>query len=43
MALGATDHIWTIGEPVNAPLTEIDGPEQGSHCGRFTAIEDGRV
>ena len=41
MALGVTDHIWTIGELVDAALTEIDRPEQGARYGRFTVIDGG--
>jgi hypothetical protein len=43
MALGITDHIWTIGELVEAALAELDRPEPGATSyHRFTVIEGGK-
>lgn len=42
MALGVTDHVWTIGELVEAAFGENDRPELGERRGRFTVIEGGK-
>ncbi len=41
MALGIADHVWTIGELVQAALVELDRPELGARYGRFTVIDGG--
>lgn len=41
MALGVADHIWDIGEFIDA-ATEPEMPEpQGRHVGRFRVIDGG--
>ena len=42
MALGIADHVWTIGELVQAALAQEDRPEVGARYGRFTVIDGGR-
>jgi len=42
MALGVTDHIWTIGELVEAALTGDTPEPEGRRVGRFRVIEGGR-
>ncbi len=41
MALGVTDHIWTIGELIEATTNGIDPELEGQRFGRFTAIDGG--
>ena len=41
MALGVTNHIWTIGELIGAATNGIDPEPEGQRFGRFTVIEDG--
>ena len=41
MQLGVTDHIWTIGELVDAALGGAVHEPQGRKVGRFTVIEGG--
>jgi IS1 family transposase len=41
VALGIADHAWSIGELVQAALTETDRPETGARYGRFTVIDGG--
>jgi len=43
MQLGVTDHIWTIGELVDAALTGEIQPPLGRKVGPFTVINGGRV
>ena len=42
MQLGVTDHIWTIGELVEAALHGDLGEPQGKRVGRFTVIDGGQ-
>ncbi len=42
MQLGVTDHIWTIGELVEAAFTGATPQVQGRKVGRFTVIDGGR-
>ncbi len=42
MALGITDHIWTIGELVEAALEGALPEPEGKRVGRFTVIDGGR-
>lgn len=42
MALGITDHIWTIGELVDVATAEQERPEIGKRRGGFTVIDGGR-
>jgi IS1 family transposase len=42
MQLGVADHIWTIGELVDAALDGTIAPESGKRHGRFTVIDGGR-
>lgn len=41
MQLGVTDHIWSIGELVEAALTGVTPEPQGRKVGRFTVIDGG--
>lgn len=41
MQLGLTDHIWTIGEPVDAALDGVLAPEPPKSHRQFTVIEGG--
>ena len=41
MHLGITDHIWTIGELVDAALDGVIAPQPKKRYGRFTVIEGG--
>jgi hypothetical protein len=42
MQLGVTDHIWTIGELVDAALEGVLPGPGGRRYGRFTVIDGGR-
>jgi IS1 family transposase len=42
MAMGITDHIWTIGELIDAALEGVVPAPDGRRYGRFTVIEGGR-
>jgi hypothetical protein len=43
MQLGVTDHVWTIGELVEAALTGAMSEPVGRQVGRFRVIEgDGK-
>ena len=42
MQLGVTDHIWTIGELVDAALDGVVPAPGGRRYGRFTVIDGGR-
>lgn len=42
MALGVTDHIWTIGELVDAALGDKATEPAGRKVGRFTVIDGGQ-
>lgn len=42
MALGIADHIWSIGELVQAAFEQEDRPERGARYGRFAVIEGGK-
>ena len=42
MQLGVTDHIWTIGELVEAALDGVLQAPDGWRYGRFTVIDGGR-
>lgn len=42
MQLGVTDHIWTIGELVDAALSGVLAEPQGRKVGRFTVIDGGQ-
>ena len=39
MQLGVTDHVWTIGELVQAALTSVPEEPQGRKVGRFMVID----
>ena len=41
MHLRVTDHIWTIGELVEAALTGVTAERAGRNVERFTVIEGG--
>ena len=41
MQLGVTDHVWSIGELVEAALTGVTPEPQGRKVGRFTVIDGG--
>jgi hypothetical protein len=41
MQLGVTDHVWTIGELVQAPLSGVTQEPQGRKVGRFKVINGG--
>ena len=41
MALGVTDHIWDIGELVDAALSAITPEPEGRRVGRFRVIDGG--
>jgi hypothetical protein len=41
MQLGVTDHIWSIGELVEAASTGVTPEPQGRKVGRFTVIDGG--
>ena len=41
MHLGVTDHIWTIGELVDAALDGVFAPSSPKSFGRFTVIKGG--
>jgi IS1 family transposase len=41
MALGLTDHPWSIGELVHAAHGQDDRPEAGARYGQFTVIDGG--
>ena len=41
MALGVTDHIWIIGELIEAATNGIDPEPEGQRFGRFTVIDGG--
>ncbi len=41
MQLGVTDHIWTIGELVDAALDGTIPPTPGKRVGRFMVIDGG--
>ncbi|MFI5023971.1 MAG: transposase [Alphaproteobacteria bacterium] len=41
MHIGVVDHVWTIGELVDAALTGIAPEPQGRRIGRFTVIDGG--
>jgi IS1 family transposase len=41
MQLGVTDHVWTIGELVQAALDGVTQEPQGRKVGRFTVIDGG--
>ena len=42
MQLGVTDHVWTIGELVDAALDGIVASSFGRRVGRFTVIDGGK-
>lgn len=42
MQLGLTDHVWTIGELVEAALHGMIAEPQGRRHGRFTVIDGGQ-
>ncbi len=42
MQLGVTDHVWTIGELVDAALDGVVPAPSGRRYGRFTVIDGGR-
>jgi IS1 family transposase len=42
MQLGVTDHIWTIGDVVDAALDGVVPAPSGRRYGRFTVIDGGR-
>jgi hypothetical protein len=42
MQLGITDHIWTIGELVDAALDGTFPEQPGRRIGRFTLIDGGK-
>jgi IS1 family transposase len=42
MQLGVTEHIWTIGELVDAALEDVLPAPGGRRYGRFTVIDGGR-
>jgi hypothetical protein len=42
MQLAVTDHIWTIGELVDAALEGVIPAPRGRRYGRFTVIDGGR-
>jgi hypothetical protein len=42
MQLGVTDHIWTIGELVDAALDGVLAAPSGRRYGRFTVIDGSR-
>jgi hypothetical protein len=42
MQLGVTDHIWSIGELVEAALSGETIKPEGRRIGRFTVVEGGR-
>jgi hypothetical protein len=42
MQLGVTDHIWTLGELVDAALEGVLPAPGGRRYGRFTVIDGGR-
>ncbi len=42
MALDVTDHIWTIGELLDAALDGTLPEPQGRKVGRFTVIKGGQ-
>lgn len=41
MQIGVTDHVWTIGELVNAAVNGVTQEPQGKKVGRFTVINGG--
>jgi len=41
MALGITDHIWTIGELIEAAIMDEAPEPQGQRVGRFRVIDGG--
>ncbi len=41
MALGVTDHIWDIGELLDAALAGATPEPKGRRVGRFTVIDGG--
>ncbi len=41
MALGVTDHIWTIGELIEAATSPETPEPQGERVGRFRVIDGG--
>ncbi len=43
MQLGMTDHIWTIGELVDAALGGKVTEPQGRRVGRFGVIDGGKI
>jgi len=43
MQLGVTDHVWSIGELIDAALTSAAPAPSGQRFGRFTVIEGGRI
>jgi IS1 family transposase len=43
MQLGVTDHVWSIGELVDAALTGEVEPAPGRRYGRFTVIDGGNA
>lgn len=42
MQLGVTDHVWTVGELVDAALNPSSDVPQGRRYGRFMVIDGGR-
>jgi hypothetical protein len=42
MQLGVTDHIWSIGELIDAALDGVLPPSPFRRYGRFTVIDGGR-
>jgi hypothetical protein len=42
MQLGVADHVWAIGELVDAALDGVLSRPGGRRYGRFTVIEGGR-
>jgi hypothetical protein len=43
MALGVTDHIWDIGDLIDAALSPEAPEPNGRRVGRFTVIDGGLV
>jgi len=41
MQLGVADHIWTIGELVQAALDGVTQKPEGRNVGRFTVFDGG--
>ncbi len=41
MALGVTDHIWTIGELIEAATADTAPEPDGKPAGRFRVIDGG--